>query len=150
MSAYPLTAFAGENGFAPQTAAIDTNNFFGADGRSLELIADDALKVTVFRGLICSIDFTNQSFFGYRRAPDHEETPAITEVESPFNCYTSDPICDNDVNILDVQFVINSIDTTPGNCGFNVNVDVIADGDINILDVQRIINDIDTTVPNRP
>ena len=46
--------------------------------------------------------------------------------------------------------MINSIDTTPGNCGFNINVDVIADGDINILDVQRIINDIDTTVPNRP
>ena len=96
MSAYPLTAFAGENGFAPQTAAIDTNNFFGADGRSLELIADDALKVTVFRGLICSTDFANQSFFGFRRAPGHEETPAITEVESPFNCFTSDPICDND------------------------------------------------------
>jgi len=150
LSAYPLTAFVGVDGFDLQSAIVDTNNFFDINGTSLELQADDALKVSVFRGLICSTDFAHQGFFGFRRTPAHEETPSITEVEAPFNCFTSDPICDNDVNILDVQFIINSIDTSLGDCGFNPNVDVIADNDINILDIQRIINDIDTTVPNKP
>ena len=148
-SAYPLTAFAGENGFAPQTAAIDSNNFFGVDGRSLELIADDVLKITVFRGLLCNTEFANQKFFEHRRTPMHEETPAITEIESALKCYISDPFCDNDVNVLDVQFVLNSFGNNVGSCAYNPGVDVINDGQINVLDVQRVLNDFGATVPSQ-
>ena len=148
-SAYPITAFTGENGFAPQTAAIDSSNFFSIDGRSLELIADDALKISVFRGLLCGAEFESQEFFEYRRTPPHEETPVIAEVESPSKCYISDPFCDNTVNVLDVQFVLNSFGNNVGACAYNPGVDVITDGQINVLDVQRVLNDFDATVPSR-
>lgn len=149
LSAYPLSSFVGENGFAPQTAAIDTNNFFGADGRSLELSTDDALKITVFRGLLCSTEFENQKYIEYRRTPVHEETPVITEVELTPKCYISDPFCDNTVNVLDVQFVLNSFGNNLGACAYNPGVDVISDGKINVLDVQRVLNDFGGTVPSQ-
>lgn len=149
LSAYPLTAFVGEGGFAAPQVVIDTNNFYGTDGRSLELQTDDVLKVTAFRGLICSTALNRQKVIGFRRTPEHLESPAITELESPFSCYASDTVCDNTVNILDVQFVLNSFDNDVGSCGYNPNADTINDGQINILDVQRVLNDFGNTVPNR-
>lgn len=149
LSAYPLSAFVGEGGFVAPQAVIDTNNFYGTDGRSLELQTDDVLKVTAFRGLICNTSFTRQKFSGFRRTPEHIESPAITELETPANCYLSDTVCDNAVNILDVQFVLNSFGDDVGSCGYNPNVDTIVDGQINILDVQRVLNDFGSTVPNR-
>ena len=149
LSAYPLTAFVGEGGFVAPQVVIDTNNFYGTDGRSLELQTDDVLKVTALRGLICNTEFNRQKVFGFRRTPEHTESPAITELETPFNCYVSDTVCDNTVNILDVQFVLNSFDKDAGTCGYNANADTINDGQINILDVQRVLNDFGSTVPNR-
>ena len=149
LSAYPLTAFVSEGGFAAPQVVIDTNNFYGTDGRSLELQTDDVLKVTVFRGLICSTTLSRQKVSGYRRTPEHIESPPVTELETPFNCYTSDTVCDNTVNILDVQFVLNSFDNDLGSCGYNPNADTVSDGQINILDVQRVLNDFGDTVPNR-
>jgi len=147
LSAYPLTQFVGEAGFAAPLAAIDTNNFFGLDGRSLELQANDVLKVTVFRGLLCAAQFDFQSLVGFKRNPSHEETPAITEIEVPPSCYRNDTICDESVNILDAQYVLNFFDHDLGSCGFNPSADVVADNEINILDVQSVLNDFGNSAP---
>jgi len=147
VSAYPLTEFVGAAGFDAPFVAIDTNNFFGIDGRSLELQTDDVLRVTVFRGLLCESQFDFQSLIGFKRNPGHEESPAITELEVPPGCYRNDTICDESVNILDVQYVLNYFDHDIGSCGFNPAADVVADSQINILDVQSVLNDFGNSVP---
>ena len=149
----PLTAFLGD-GFASPFAVVDLNNLFDqVTGISVEVPVDTILTLTEFRGLDCP-GLTDHKLLRYRRVPPHEEIPAvgspITEVETPVLCFFADVLCDDTVNVLDVQRVLNFFDRTAGNCSFHPDLDIVVDGVINILDVQSVLNRFGESAPFTP
>lgn len=146
VSGSPLSAFAGEGGFTSPAAVVDLNNMFGTDGISAEIMADQVLTITEFRGLLCE-GLENHRLLLFRRAPAHDESPPITELETPDRCFFADTVCDDTVNILDAQFVLNAFGSTLGECAFNPTVDVVEDGVINVLDVQSVLNHLGLSAP---
>ena len=149
LGASPLTVFVGE-GVAAPTAVVDLNNLFSAaTGVSAAVPADQNLTLTEFRGLLCP-GLVDHKLFRFRRAPAHEEAPPITEVESPVKCFFADTVCDNTVNILDAQRVLNIFGRTRGQCAFNPDLDIVTDNVINILDVQSVLNRFGQSAPFPP
>ena len=146
VSNYPLSVFVGSNGFPNTSAVVDLNNLFDSTGVSAEVPADAVIEIQELRGLNC-LGLENHSLRRFGRVPAHEETPAITELESPTSCFSADTICDDTVNVLDVQFVLNSFNSTPGDCAFNPQVNTISDNAINILDVQQVLNHFGDNAP---
>jgi len=139
ISSYPLTAFVGQ-GFTAPAAVIDLNNLFNdATGLSAEVPGGEVLEVTEFRGLHCN-NLEGQKLLHFRRAPVHEENPPITELESATKCFFADTVCDDTIDVLDVQRVLNIFNKTPGECLFNSDLDIVKDNVINILDVQSVLN----------
>ena len=137
-SIYPLSGFVAD-GFQSPLAVIDLNNVFNDTvGMSVEIAAGTVLEVTEFRGLRCNPD--EHKLLHYRKAPDHIEDPAITELEVPALCFFADTVCDDVVNILDVQRVLNIFNEALGSCTFNPDLDIVNDAVINILDVQSVLN----------
>ena len=146
LGATPLTAFVGE-GFPAPAAVVDLNNLFGAaTGASAVVPANQNLTLTEFRGLLCP-GLVDHKLFRFRRAPAHEEAPAITELESPVKCFFADTVCDNTVNILDAQRVLNIFGRARGQCAFNSDLDIVTDNVINILDVQSVLNRFGQSAP---
>ncbi|MGE3541849.1 MAG: hypothetical protein AB7N91_31055 [Candidatus Tectimicrobiota bacterium] len=151
LGASPLTAFAGD-GFPLPTAAIDLNNLFDVATReSVEVPAAEILEFTEFRGRRCP-NLTDHKLVRFRRAPAHQETPAITELETASPCFFADTVCDDQVNILDVQRVLNVFNADSQDCAFNPDLDTVASVDnvINILDVQRVLNRFGEQAPFLP
>ena len=116
---YGLSAFVGE-GFAPAEAVINLNNFFDlGDGQSSLIQSGEILSITEFRSRICS-GLQDHIVRRSRVAPVHEEFAelggAITELEDPGTCASLDPVCDQEVNSLDVQLVLNGLSRLAG-CG---------------------------------
>lgn len=138
LSVYPLSAFVAD-GFDAPGAAADLNNLFDDNtGSSAEVAEGLILQVTEFRGLLCSVD--DHKLLRYRRAPVHTEDPPITELETPDLCFSLDTVCDDVINILDVQRELNIFNAALGECLFNPDLDIVADDVINILDVQSVLN----------
>ena len=149
VGAAPLTAFVGE-GFTAPAAVIDLNNLYQAStGSSAEVAANQNLTLTEFRGLLCP-GLADHKLIRFRRAPAHEETPRITEVEAAVPCFFADTVCDNTINILDAQRVLNIFNRMRGQCAFNPDLDIVADNTINILDVQRVLNRFGQSAPFPP
>lgn len=146
ISPYPLTAFVGKD-FASPASAVDLNNLFDAgSGKSADLAANTVIEITEFRGLsTCTLD--NHKLLRFRRVPVHEETPKITEVESPAACFFADTVCDDVIDIVDVQRVLNLFNEALGSCVFNSDLDVVNDGVIDILDVQSVLNRFGQSAP---
>lgn len=146
ISQYPLTAFVPE-GFVSPTAAVDLNNLFDKVSReSARVDANTVLEVTEFRGLKC-VELASHKLLRYRRAPSHEESPAITDLEPAGRCFFADTLCDDTVNILDVQRVLNVFNAGAGDCAFNPDMDIVADDVIDILDVQSVLNRFEESAP---
>jgi hypothetical protein len=118
----------------------------GVDGISAEVAADQVLTITEFRGLLCE-GLENHKLFHFRRAPAHDETPPITDLETPNRCFFADTLCDDTINVLDLQLVLNRFGRTLGECAFNPNLDIVEDDVINILDVQSVLNRFGQTAP---
>jgi hypothetical protein len=149
LGASPLTVFVGQ-GFPAPAAVIDLNNLYqSSTGTSAEVAANQNLTLTEFRGLLCP-GLSNHKLIRLRRAPAHEETPPITEVEAPVPCFFADTVCDNTINILDAQRVLNIFGRTRGECAFNPDLDIVADDTINILDVQGVLNRFGQSAPFPP
>ncbi|MEE8147570.1 MAG: hypothetical protein V3T24_08205 [Longimicrobiales bacterium] len=151
--ANPLTAFVGQGVLAPK-AVVDLNNLFDIDtGASTEVDPAEILTLTEFRGLLCP-GLVDHRLLRFRRAPEHEEELLIgrrlSEVESPAECFFADTVCDDTVNILDAQRVLNVFGRELGECAFNPDMDVVADGSINILDVQSVLNRLGQSAPFGP
>ena len=137
-SIYPLTAYV-EDGFASPLAVVDLNNLFtDQTGMSAEVAADTVLIISEFRGLLCSVE--DHKLLRFRKVPAHEENPPITELETAGLCFFADTVCDDQVNILDVQRVLNIFNEVLGDCAFNPDMDIVDDAVINILDVQSVLN----------
>ncbi len=153
LAAHPVSAFV-DDALAPPSGAPDLNNLYAsADGASLEVVGGDALAIVEFRGQLCG-DPVDQRLLRFRRAPVHEEEPAlgtpITELELPEPCFFADAVCDDTVNILDAQRVLNILGATTAECSFNPDLDIVGDGVIDILDVQSVLNRFGESAPFAP
>ena len=145
----PLTAFVGE-GFPLPAAVVDLNNLFDATSQeSADVPADTLLEVTEFRGLHCP-SLVDHKLLRFRRVPTHDESPPMTEVETPTPCFFADTVCDDDVNILDAQRVLNIFNARAEDCAFNTDLDLVTDKVINILDIQSVLNRLGERAPFTP
>lgn len=146
LGATPLTAFVGEGVPAP-AAAIDLNNLYAAaTGKSATVPGGQVLRLSELRGGACPGLVAHQ-LVRYRRAPAHEETPLLVELESPLACYFADTQCDGAVDATDAQRVLDADDSRAGQCRFNPDLDVVTDGILNVLDAQRVLNHFGQVVP---
>ena len=150
VAAYPISAFIGE-GVPSPGAAVDLGNLFAAsNGESAELATDDVMRIRQFRGLNCP-DLERHQLVQYRRVPAHDELPAlgetIVELESGSACFFADTECDDTIDILDAQRVLNSFASQLGDCSFNDDLDLVTDQVINILDVQSVLNRFGESAP---
>ncbi|MGR9106887.1 MAG: hypothetical protein ACU843_08165 [Gammaproteobacteria bacterium] len=138
ISKYPISGFVA-SGFDSPSAVVDLNNIFDEQsGSSAEVNSGAVIELTEFRGLVCNP--SDQKLLRFRRAPPHLESPPITELETGSRCFPADTVCDDMVNILDVQRVLNIFNETSGSCRFNSDLDIVEDSVINILDVQSVLN----------
>jgi hypothetical protein len=153
LGSHPLTAFVGD-GFTTPLAVIDLNNLYGsASGIRVDVPEDQLLELTEFRGLHCP-GLDAHRLLRFRRAPGHEEVVvigrAITEIEDPNLCFFADPVCDDIINILDVQRMLNILDKQCGECSFNPDLDIVQDCEISIPDVDSIFARYGETAPFTP
>jgi hypothetical protein len=129
---------------------FNLNNLFDTGtGSTTETPTDAVVRITEYRGLNCT-DAASQRRTTFGRIPAHEETPPISELEQLTDCFFADRVCDNTVDILDVQFVLNAFDENAGTCRYNDYLDIAppsGDGTINILDVQAVLNRFGESAP---
>ena len=149
-AAYPVSRFVGQGFISPSTA-LDMNNFFdGATGISLEIAGGELLELKEYRGLLCP-GLTDHRLVRMRRAPSHEEAPAlggpIAQLESADVCFFADTYCDDTIDVLDAQRVFNAFGGQPGDCLYNSDLDLVLDQDINVLDVQSVLNRLGESAP---
>lgn len=152
-AAHPISAFVGE-GFASPAAVVDLSNLFDATTRtSLEVASGTTLTLSEFRGLTCPMLVDHRQLH-FRRAPEHSEIGAtgvaLTQLETAAACFFADTVCDDAVNVLDVQRVLNTFNRASGVCAFNPDLDLVADDVINVLDVQSVLNRFGETAPFTP
>ena len=147
VSAYPVSAFSGEGGFQTPDAVVDMNNLFDNTGRSAEVLADQVIEITHYRGTLCASDMANQKLGVRRRAPAHTETPAITELENPTHCFYANLDCNETIDIGDIQALLNVFNSSVGSCKYNPNFDINSDGSLDIGDFQGILNQWNKTRP---
>jgi hypothetical protein len=150
---HAVSSFAGQ-GYALPTATADLNNLFEAgSGRSAQTAADDVIRIVEMRGLACP-NLQDHVLVRYRRVPPHDEVVAVgtplIELETPGQCFFADALCDDRIDILDVQRVLNVFGSSSGECAFNDDLDLVADGTINILDAQGVLNRFGQTAPFPP
>jgi hypothetical protein len=141
-----LSAFVGNNSALNGSAVVDLNNLFDQSGVSASVAGGEVMVIKEIRGLSC-VGLQNQSISRFSKSPLQNESPPVTTLEVPDTCYVSDRNCDQTVNILDFQFVLNSFNSTNGECAFNPDADIVADQVINILDAQGVLNDFGQAVP---
>ena len=133
----PLSAIAGESGFTD--AAINLNNYRDAGSINTAVPDDEIISITEYRGLLCS-GLDKHKSVRFRRHPQQTGLFPITELKTPSQCFFADTVCDDTINVLDLQFVLNAFSSTLGQCSFNPDLDIVADSVINILDVQSVLN----------
>lgn len=143
---YPVSAFVGEGGLGNNRVMIDLNNLFNSAGSNAEIADLQVLRLTEFRGAV-GCQPTQHALVRFRKAPSHEELPVITELESGVSCNGVDTVCDNQINILDSQFVLNAFNSSLGTCQYHPELDVVIDGQIDVMDVQQVLNYFGTTLP---
>jgi hypothetical protein len=146
-SRYPVSAFVSEGGVAAPDVIVDMNNLFDSAGKSLEILPDQVIEITHYRGLLCSSDISRQALGVRYRAPAHAEAQPIVELEDPVQCFFSNLDCNDIIDIVDVQALLNIWGTTVGGCRFNPSFDINGDGQINIIDFQSILNQWNKTRP---
>jgi len=133
VSLYPVSSFVAVNGFA----YVDANNLLAGDAAVHLMQAGNNIEVNVYRGLLCAGAVDHLQVF-YRKHGDDPLEGA--QVNLANQCNAIDTVCDDQTNVLDVQFVLNALNATPAECRFTTELDVVQDQQINVLDVQQILN----------
>ncbi len=133
VSLYPVSSFVAVNGFA----YVDANNLLKGDAAIHLMQADNNIEVKVLRGLLCAGAVDHLQVF-YRK--HGEDLLDGAQVNLANLCTAADTVCDDQINVLDVQFVLNALNSTPAECRFTTELDVVPDQGINVLDVQQILN----------
>jgi hypothetical protein len=133
VSLYPVSSFVAVNGFA----YVDANNLLKGDAAIHLMQADNSIEVKVLRGLLCAGAVDHLQVF-YRK--HGEDLLDGAQVNLANLCTAADTVCDDQINVLDIQFVLNALNSTPAECRFTAELDVVPDQGINVLDVQQILN----------
>jgi hypothetical protein len=150
ISAHPISAFVGE-GFASPVAVADLNNVISsATGTQQEIQGGEVLEIVEVRGLLCP-GLQDHQLLRFRRAPDHDEVGAIgvrlIELEPATLCFATNTVCDDQIDILDVQHTLNGLGTAAGDCLYNADLDIDASGSVDAQDVQDVVNDFGGSAP---
>ena len=132
-SLYPVSSFVAVNGYA----YVDANNLLNSDAAIHLMQGGNNIEVNVYRGLLCAGAVDHLQVF-YRKYGDDSLEGA--QVNLAGQCNAIDTVCDDQTNVLDVQFVLNALNATPAECRFTTELDVVQDEQINVLDVQQILN----------
>ena len=133
VTTYPVSSFVALNGFA----YVDASNLLNADSAMPLMQAGNNIEVSVYRGLLCAGAVDHLQVF-YRKHGDDALEGA--QVNLANQCDAIDTVCDDEINVLDIQFVLNALNATPAECRFTTELDVVQDQQINVLDVQQILN----------
>ncbi|GAF97270.1 unnamed protein product, partial [marine sediment metagenome] len=129
------------------------NLFDTATGTNAEVLGGEVLEIAEYRGLHCP-GLEDQRLVRLRKAPAHEEEATlghrVPRLRDPEPCFAADTVCDDTINILDAQRVLNVLRSKLGECRFNPDLDIVPDGTINILDVQNVLNRFGEEAPFDP
>ncbi len=142
ISQYPISAFIEESTEAEPLviaeAIVDLNNLFDKTSSSSAILsAGEKLEIKKFRGLLCDID--NQVLSQIRRVPEHEETPVITELESPGACFSqADFNCDSRVSLEDLGTFAAQFGLEQPDCRLNPDLDFNDDGRVGLFDLGAL------------
>jgi len=148
VSTFPLTAFVGE-GFSVPEAVVDLNNLFDdASSISADIAGNTVMEITEFRGLLCNIEDQKRKLL--RRVPIHEESPPITELELPADCFSpgGTPVdfnCDSRIGLEDLGALAARFGLEQPDCRFNADFDLNADGRIGLFDLGALAAAFGTT-----
>jgi len=147
---YPLSVLVGAE-TDPKSAIVDLNNVFSSLLSSNANLDEGAIiELTEMKGLGCA-EFSDHKLVRFRRVPAHSEVDILgqklVEVETTESCFSADTVCNDSVDIIDVQYGLNILNATETQCKFNPDIDVVQDGTINVLDIQSILNFVGQTAP---
>jgi len=132
-SLHPVTSLVGGNDFA----YVDANNLLQSDSSIHTLSEGQNIEVKVLRGRLCAGSVDHLQVFYRKHGEDLEEGVQVNLAQ---HCNAVDTVCDDQINVLDVQFALNAINSTPSECRFSEDLDVVQDEQINVLDIQQILN----------
>jgi hypothetical protein len=147
-SAYPLSAFSGE-GIALPAAIVDLNNLFDdAGGVSAELAGGEVAELVEFRGaveVVSGCTLNNHKLELVRKVPLHEETPPITELESPASCFApqgvpADFTCDGKVGPGDFNKFLRQFALQVPDCSFGPDYDLAVNNIIDPGDFNKFLS----------
>jgi len=133
VSAFPISASVGSDNFA----YIDASNLKNGDADTPLLVEDGNIELKVLRGLLCDGAVDHMQVFYRKYGADLLDGPQVNLVK---HCSKEDTVCDDQINVLDVQFVLNSLNSTSSECSFTGELDVVEDQQVNVLDLQQILN----------
>ncbi len=141
-----ISAQVGDDDGGSDAVLLNMNNLYAlSDANTAPAAAGSIVEISEYRGNSCAL--SEQVQIRYGRVPEHEEVPAITELETLVDCFFADRVCDDTVNALDVQFVLNAFNEASGSCAFNPYLDIDDDGQVNALDVQAVLNRFGDAAP---
>lgn len=144
----PQSAFVGEAASAP-SALVDLSNTFDAAGVTAQVPDEAILRITEYRGGLCA-GLTDHRLVRFRRLPAPLPGPTVTEAVVPLPCFPADPVCDDVVNVLDLQWALNHLGRIKGECGFHPDMDLVADFTIDMSDVRSILERFGESAPFEP
>ena len=133
VSPLPLSAFV--DGGAPLPFVVfDLNNIITSSGGRATLAPDQVARFTELHGSSCA----SRNSARFRRTVSSQAVGVPLQAQRLARCYATDTVCDDTINILDVQHVLNSFNTSNGDCGFNPDNDLVLDGSIDEQDLDAI------------
>ena len=131
-----------ENG---NEAALDLSNLFDVAGNSYEVLDDTPLRIRQWRGILCSP--SQQELVEFRRSDTHLESPRVAGATLATACFSSDTVCDGKIDVLDFQFVLNSLNAQSDECRYSPQADVDGSGLVDASDYSEIINRLGDVEP---
>ena len=148
ISAYPLTAFVGQDYQTPK-GTVDLNNLIDDTTHSnANLVGGETLRILEYRGLLCTDSGSglsttdNHQLEQFRRIPIHQESPPITELEAPASCFAPNGVaadwdCDGRIGLVDFARFLAKFDLERPDCRFNQDYDLDNDGGVSLADFAR-------------
>lgn len=142
VSPTPLSAFVDVDAPLP-IVVFDLNNATTSSGDRVVLTPGLDVQLTEIRGLNCA----PKNNIRLRRTVAAPPAGTPLSVQKLAACFATDTVCDDTINILDVQFVLNSFNSVGGDCEFNPDHDLVLDNAVNGQDVQQVIDRFGDNAP---
>jgi hypothetical protein len=141
----PLAEFSSARAAAP-AAYFELSNLNSTSGARISLAPGTVLTLHEYAGLTCGTDAQNE-VVRFRKASERTVPGRALEPRDAQACFASDTNCDGVVDVLDVQFLLNTWARHAGDCGFNPDLDLVTDGAVDVLDLQSLLNHFGENAP---